>query len=208
MPVERIEDWSIYLAMPPMKGADNKKKATAQAGKVQEIKNLRVNLNAAGDRMDSAGNVWFTIPRIMGGSKRYNDTTVPAKVLGNTGKFRFNSDYHAISGTKDPWLYTSGMEGELAIDVQLSDGRKSSYNVKLHFAEPEEAKAGQRVFDVNIQGKTVLSGFDIIAKAGVANKAVTEVIKGIKAAGTMNIELAAVKGKPLLCAVEIIEAGL
>ena len=50
----------------------------------------------------------------------------------------------------------------------------SSYTVLLHFAEFYWTKAGQRVFNVSINGATVLSGFDIIATAGAANKALVE----------------------------------
>jgi hypothetical protein len=50
----------------------------------------------------------------------------------------------------------------------------STYTVLLHFAEFYWTKAGQRVFNVSINGSTVLSGFDIIATAGAANKALVE----------------------------------
>jgi len=54
----------------------------------------------------------------------------------------------------------------------------TSYTVLLHFAEFYWTKAGQRVFNVSINGTTVLSGFDIIATAGAANKALVETFNG------------------------------
>jgi fibronectin type 3 domain-containing protein len=50
----------------------------------------------------------------------------------------------------------------------------SSHTVRLHFAEFYWTKAGQRVFNVSINGATVLSNFDIIAAAGAANKALVD----------------------------------
>jgi hypothetical protein len=48
-----------------------------------------------------------------------------------------------------------------------------SYTILLHFAETYWTAAGQRVFNVSINGATVLSNFDIYAAAG-ANKALVE----------------------------------
>jgi len=49
----------------------------------------------------------------------------------------------------------------------------SQYTVLLHFAEVYWTAAGKRVFNVAINGTTVLSNFDIYAAAG-ANKALVE----------------------------------
>jgi subtilase family serine protease len=48
------------------------------------------------------------------------------------------------------------------------------YTVRLHFAELTWTAAGQRKFNVAINGTSVLSGFDIFAAAGAQNKAVVE----------------------------------
>ncbi len=48
------------------------------------------------------------------------------------------------------------------------------YTVRLHFAEFFWSMAGQRVFNVVINGTQVLTNFDIIAAAGAKNKAIVE----------------------------------
>ncbi len=48
----------------------------------------------------------------------------------------------------------------------------SSYSVTLYFAETYLASAGSRLFNVSINGTTVLSDFDIYASAGGQNKAI------------------------------------
>lgn len=48
------------------------------------------------------------------------------------------------------------------------------YQVRLHFAENTWTAAGQRVFNMLLNGKTVLTDFDVFAAAGGANKAVVK----------------------------------
>jgi hypothetical protein len=50
----------------------------------------------------------------------------------------------------------------------------ASYTVRLHFAETYWTAAGKRVFNVAINGASVLSNFDIFANAGGANIALVE----------------------------------
>ena len=46
--------------------------------------------------------------------------------------------------------------------------------MRLHFAELTWTAPGQRLFNVAINGTTVLSAFDIFATSGAQNRAVTE----------------------------------
>ncbi len=46
-----------------------------------------------------------------------------------------------------------------------------TYKVRLHFAEFYWTSAGQRVFNVSINGRNVLTNYDIVATAGAANRA-------------------------------------
>ena len=48
------------------------------------------------------------------------------------------------------------------------------YTVRLHFAELTWTAAGQRKFNVALNGTNVLAGFDIFAAAGAQNKAIVE----------------------------------
>jgi hypothetical protein len=70
-------------------------------------------------------------------------------------------------------VYQSERNGVFTYTIPgLTSG--TSYTVLLHFAEFYWTKAGQRVFNVSINGTTVLSNFDIVATAGTANKALVE----------------------------------
>jgi beta-glucanase (GH16 family) len=54
-----------------------------------------------------------------------------------------------------------------------------SYNVRMHFAESAWTAAGQREFNVLINGQQVLTNFDIFATAGAQNIVVTQTINTI-----------------------------
>ena len=75
-------------------------------------------------------------------------------------------------------VYQSERSGAISYTIPgLAPG--NSYPVRLHFAEFYFTSAGQRVFNVAINGTTVLSNFDIIAAAGGPNQAVVEQFNAI-----------------------------
>src|SRR5437868_4681284 len=49
---------------------------------------------------------------------------------------------------------------------------QSAYHVRLHFAELTWDRPGERVFNVLINGVTVLSNFDLVAEAGAPRTAI------------------------------------
>jgi beta-glucanase (GH16 family) len=53
---------------------------------------------------------------------------------------------------------------------------RGSYNVRMHFAETAFGAAGQRQFNVLINGQQVLTNFDIFAATGAKNTVVTQTI--------------------------------
>ena len=70
---------------------------------------------------------------------------------------------------EDSGLYDSFREGAFAYRIPVPGGR---YRVTLQFQEPVVGAAGEREFDVLINGNTVLKRFDIFASAGGKRRAV------------------------------------
>lgn len=97
--------------------------------------------------------------------------------------------------------------------VSLEDAQPEprTYTVRLHFAEPDGIAAGKRIFDVKMQGQTVLPAFDITTAAGGPNRAVTREFRGIVAASTIELEFVSETNEttphavPILCGVEVEE---
>jgi hypothetical protein len=86
-----------------------------------------------------------------------------------------------------------------------------SFTVRLHFAEIDDVQPGQRVFDVAVQGETVLQGLDVVRAAGGRNRALVKELKGVKASDQIVIELTP-EGEPsgrdalpVICGVEVVK---
>jgi outer membrane protein assembly factor BamB len=75
--------------------------------------------------------------------------------------------------------------------VRLSDQDRLAkpYTVRLHFAELVNRSPARRVFDVKLQGETVLKNFDILSAASGMNKAIVKEFKGVMALDTLKLEL-------------------
>ena len=116
-----------------------------------------------------------------------------------------------VRGTLDPSLYWSFRQGDFTYDIPAKPGM---YELHLHFVEtvygqegPESSGDNDRVFDVALNGKTLLSRFDIVLDAGGANIADERVFKDVSPAqdGFIHLKFSAVKNKPTLCAIELLQ---
>ena len=94
-------------------------------------------------------------------------------------------------------------------DVSYSSpprGEERRFRAVLHFAELQDLGPGQRVFDVRLQGQTVIEGLDIVREAGGVRRALVKQVAGIRARDTVTFELVARNGAtPLVCALELYE---
>ncbi|MBI2439793.1 MAG: PQQ-binding-like beta-propeller repeat protein [Lentisphaerae bacterium] len=85
------------------------------------------------------------------------------------------------------------------------------HTVRLHFAEPDNIGPGRRVFEVKLQGQTVLKNFDIVKEAGAPRKALVKEFKGVPATEALTLEFVPAasvskpESEPLLCALELVE---
>ncbi|MBA4387900.1 MAG: hypothetical protein C0404_07955 [Verrucomicrobia bacterium] len=93
-------------------------------------------------------------------------------------------------------LYAGEAGGEYGVPL-------TNCSVKLHFAETEGATVGQRVFNVKLQGNTVLSNFDIVQQAGGANKAIVREFTGLTITNEVRLELVPVTGQTLISGLEV-----
>ena len=82
------------------------------------------------------------------------------------------------------------------------------YTIRLFFNEPENKKAGERVFDVYVQDKRVLKNFDIIKEAGEQNHLVVKEFKKIKPDKDIVISFSPItsseKGVPVISGIEVV----
>jgi outer membrane protein assembly factor BamB len=96
-----------------------------------------------------------------------------------------------------PTLYVKLKGGKIL--TAASTVKPKKYNVELLFAEPENMAPGERVFDVLIQGKPALNGFDIAATAG-PRRLVAREFRDIAVNGKLKVSLrSSGKHRPILC---------
>ncbi len=111
--------------------------------------------------------------------------------------------WDSIAGTQTQDLYQferSGMDFTYSLPVL-----PGLYQVRLRFAETSLKKEGERVFDVLINGKKVLSHFDILHVAGAPDKAVDKSFRDVHpdADGLIHLRFIASARDAKICAIEI-----
>ena len=193
-PSHRQKGWSYVSAPGPM----------------TPVKRLAVHFGAPGDRRDADGAWWFGYPRPSG--PLVLQFTLDTKLLPGGSFVTRSAAYTPISGTPMPWLFASYARGLTRCAIPLlgkGDGL-SVYTVRLGFADPENDRPGIRVFDIKLQGRTVLAQFDVVAAAGGRDKAVFREFSGIEVADQLVIELEpkvsapSPEQMPVLQAIEIV----
>ena len=84
----------------------------------------------------------------------------------------------------------------------------TAYTVRLHFAEIWYTAAGARVFNVNINGRRVLSDFDVAAQAGGAFKAVVRDVNAVTStSGQLVIAFAPTRDGAKVSGIEVLGGG-
>ena len=166
------------------------------------VKRLGLNFGGVGDRKADDGTLWLEYPSIGGVSPAVQVATKP------TAPEVFRRHSSTVTGAYN-WVTSSGMKGINEVSVTLgamSDPRP--YTVKLYFAEPDNASPGKRIFNVEIEGKQVLTDFDIVKEAGGPMRTVVKEFKGIQAQGNIVVRLTpsanATIRAPILCGLELI----
>jgi hypothetical protein len=101
----------------------------------------------------------------------------------------------AIANTVEDVLYQSERWGVFNYTFTVPSG---GYLVKLKFAEIYYTSTGQRLFNVAINGTTVLTNFDIVAAAGGANTAIDQTFSVNAGSGSNNLVISFihVSGQP------------
>jgi len=100
----------------------------------------------------------------------------------------------------DPRLYDSYREGEFSYRVPVPDQK---YRIVARFTEPVATKRGERVFDVDVNGKTVLHHFDIFTAAGGKLKGVERSFEATAKDGFLVITFRPSRGRALVSSLSI-----
>ncbi|HJZ90921.1 MAG TPA: PQQ-binding-like beta-propeller repeat protein [Gemmataceae bacterium] len=185
VPMPDAEEWTFY----------------GKGGVEKVIRRVGINLGAPGDRRAADGTLWLEFPSTGGASP-----AVSVSVTGSKVEY-FRRHQSAVSGPL-PWVAASGVKNVegMAIKLRPDGADDRAYTVRLHFAEPEDLKPGDRVFDVTIQSRKLLDDFDVVKDAGAPHVAVVKEFRGVRVEDELRISFHP-EGKrgAILCGVEVVE---
>jgi hypothetical protein len=123
----------------------------------------------------------------------------------------------------DRLLAQFGAEGDLSANLDDLDRRfrsrfvrihteripaeTATYILRMHFAELDDLEPGQRVFDVHVQDRPVLEGFDIVREAGGPRRAISRDFR-ITAERELNLRFIPQAGEPRISGLEVLRTPL
>ena len=160
-------------------------------GLTTPVQHMALNFGAPGDRRDEHGKLWLGYPRPSSRSGMDLDFDLKPTFVKAGDFFTQNSESHTLAGTESPWIFVSGARGLQRCELPLiaTGETPDTYTVRLSFAPLETDKPGQRIFDVKLQGKTVLKGFDPAAQEGGPHAAFVAEFEKIPVTDTLVVEL-------------------
>ncbi|MEO2016702.1 MAG: PQQ-binding-like beta-propeller repeat protein [Fuerstiella sp.] len=190
-PREARRPWAIYSSV----------------GTKTPVRHLALNLGAPGDRKDAHGTVWLSYPRY----KAYQETSLDVKLdlkpqFASKGGYQsVNENATELGDAQAPWLYTSWANGlkELTLPLLGKDDAPATFSVQLHFADVRATDQGA-TFDVQLNGKTVLTDVTLAGTGGNAATAVIHEVKDVEVTDDLTIALVSKQGTPLLNAVKVL----
>ena len=143
---------------------------------------IRVAAGATSSYTDPQGNLWSADYGYSGGSA--------------------SSTSANITNTTTPTLYQHDrwQQGGFSYTFTVPNG---THTVTLKFADITFTQTANRIFNVLINGQTVLSNFDIVAQAGGAFRAVDRTFSANVTGGTVTIQFSAVVSNPVVSAIAI-----
>ena len=173
------------------------------------IRQLGVNLGAAGDRRGENGTMWLEWPSVGGESPEISIEVQPEQLPCYR---RHAVGYNGVL----PWVASSWVGDLESITINLNYGdaaknppakQSGKYTLRLFFAEPEDLQPGQRLFDVVVADQPPIENLDIVKEAGAPRRGIVKEMKGIVAQDKITVTLKS-KTKPpfgaLLCGFELI----
>jgi hypothetical protein len=142
---------------------------------------LRVNTGGA-TYTDSTGAVWSADSGYSAGNTYATSQTIAGTTMSPL--------YQTVRYDSKPFQYS----------FSVPNGTRT---VNLRFAEVYFSASGQRVFNVVINGQTVLSSFDIVAAAGGPMRALDKSFSVNVTGGQIVIQFAAVRDAAMVNAIDI-----
>jgi hypothetical protein len=161
-------------------------------------------VNSASSNQASATTSASSATKINSGGAAVSPFVADVDFTGGTTINHANTiDTSAVTNPAPAAVYQTARVGNFSYTIP-GFAANSSHLVRLHFCETYFTTTGSRTFNVSINGAQVLSAFDIIATAGVINKAnVQQFTVNANASGQYVIQFTQIINQSLISGIEI-----
>jgi len=108
-----------------------------------------------------------------------------------------------VAGAEDDSIFASSRVGNFSYAIPAAPGL--TYKATLHFTDGTNAGAGERLFDVQVNGMQALHDFDVIAKSGGPRRAASATLRNLhpNAQGKLLFTFTPVRDSAILSAIEV-----
>ncbi|HKK64077.1 MAG TPA: glycoside hydrolase family 2 TIM barrel-domain containing protein [Bacteroidales bacterium] len=156
----------------------------------KDIEEIAINAGFNCEFLDESGTLWLP-------DQKYTEGHY-GRIDGQTEMIKKDLILKGIDDMEPVYNYYIKGLSEYRLDIP--DG---TYKVTLLFADGEAQAPGERIFDVSINGKTVLEDFDMVAQNGFGHGLEATFETNVNNSKGLHIGFQAVKGNPLLSGVLI-----
>ncbi len=166
------------------------------------IRSLGINFGAPGNRKED-GILWLEYPKQC-------DPGPDLPIEINSKSLEYYRNHITWMKNHDQnydWVGSYGAKGIKSILIKLIPENfvtEVNYTVTLYFTEPDNISPGERVFDVFIQNKKVLDGFDIAKQAGGPGLILTREFRGVKVRDKLKIDFSESKNQAVIAGIKIV----
>ncbi len=177
------------------------------------VESIGINFGAPGDRREN-GVLWLEYPKVYEAGSRFTGRgptpVAPVTIASNSEEwFRNHATWIENSGEEYSWVASYGGKGieHVSLELVQSDtGGNHTYDVTLYFAEPDDVGAGERVFDLLVQGEQVIDNFDIAERSGGPRRVHSVELKHISVVKNLEVDLVKKEGSlpPVLSGIKVI----
>ena len=132
----------------------------------KDVRHVALNLGAPGFRRADDGTFWLNY--FAGAQVEYDE---PGYYCRHSSAVRGDGKLN--------WVAASGCRGIRRLTLDPGRKEPADVTVRLHFCDPDNDQSGRRVFDVKLQGRTLLEGFDPARAAGGALLPIVKEFHGV-----------------------------
>jgi outer membrane protein assembly factor BamB len=163
-----------------------------------------INFGARGTRHADDGTTWLNYPNVGGPSPK---VTIQ---VGTKNPEWFRMHPSRVQGEGLNWVAASGVKGVTSVRVPLVIGKPKTdppvrtFKVKLYFVADHDASETADVFNVSVQGKELLTDFDVRKEAGANERMIVKEFKGIVGRQELLISFTSKQGKTSLSGLEVV----